>query len=96
MNYSSICKIFQRHCHLGIINISKRLYNDLGSDIKLLKAVPLALSSKNAKAMQQEWKEKTQNIDTKSNEIVFCVSAKNQIVARKLLEKQNVNYIIFD
>lgn len=80
----------------GYDAISKRLYNDLGSDIKLLKAVPLALSSKNTKAMQQEWKEKTKNIDTKSNEIVFCVSAKNQTVARKLLEKQNVNYIIFD
>ena len=78
----------------GFDYLAGRLYDDFGSDIKLLKAVDLNLSSGNAKSLEQEWKEKTDNIDDDKN-AVFYITAKDPSMVKQFLDNRGItNYII--
>lgn len=77
----------------GFDALADKLYHDFGNDIKLFKSIPVSITSDNAKAIQEEWAEKTQNLY--GADIVFNVTAKDAQGVKQFLDMQdNVNYII--
>ncbi len=78
----------------GFENISKKLYNDF-DDIKLYKAVDINLNAENAKALDAQFKEKTQSLSINDNETMLCITAKNKEMVKQYLDNRGItNYII--
>lgn len=79
----------------GFNRLASKLSSDLGENIKLYKAVNLSLNSDSAKNIEEEWKEKTEQLDTNQDNIMFCISAKNTDMVKQFLDNQGItNYII--
>ncbi|MGN1202117.1 MAG: putative glycoside hydrolase [Eubacterium sp.] len=77
----------------GFEVLSKKLYNDFGSDIKLLESTAVSINADNAKALQKQWQEKTKNIS--SDNTVFSITAKDIDLVKEFLDNQGgVSYII--
>lgn len=81
----------------GFDKLAEKLYADFNDDIKLLKAIDLNLSSDNAKSIEKEWQEKTENKTDNDSSSVFCITAKNPVIAKQYLDSKGItNYIIFE
>ncbi len=84
----------------GFDKLSEKLYNDFNESnesIKLLKAIDLNLSSDSAKAVEKEWQEKTEDYTNNDENSVFCITAKNPVIAKQYLDSKGItNYIIFE
>lgn len=77
----------------GFKSLSEKLYNDFGSDIKLLECVSITIDADDDKKLQQEVKEKTEKIN--GDDIIFNITAKNKNMVKQFLDTQNsINYII--
>lgn len=77
----------------GFKPLANRLYSDFGNEIKLIESISVSINSDNTKAIQEEWKEKTDGIDSRN--IIFSVSAKNKNKVKKFLDNQDgISYII--
>lgn len=77
----------------GFKPISDKLYKDFGSEIKLLESISISINSDNAKAIREEWKEKTEGIERE--DIIFSVKAKNKNKVKQFLDNQDgISYII--
>lgn len=77
----------------GFKPLADRLYNDFGKEIKLLEGVSVSVNADNTKAIREEWKEKTGDID--SGDVIFIVSAKNKNKVKQFLDNQDdISYII--
>lgn len=80
----------------GFDRLAEKLYADFKDNIKLLKAVDLNLSSDSAKAVEEEWQEKTEGY-TENDSSVFCITAKNPAITKQYLDSKGItNYIIFE
>ena len=78
----------------GFKNISTKLYNDF-DDIKLYRAVSINLNAENAKALDAQFKEKTQSLSIDDNEAMLCITAKNKEMVKQYLDNRGItNYII--
>ena len=81
----------------GFDAIADRLYKDFGSDIKLLRAVDLNITANDEKAVEKEWQEKTEKLDTGGKNAVYCITAKNKSETKQFLDNSGIsNYIIFE
>lgn len=84
----------------GFDKLSEKLYSDFNKNnenIKLLKAIDLNLSSDSAKAIEEEWQEKTENYTNNDENSVFCITAKNPVITKQYLDSKGItNYIIFE
>ena len=77
----------------GFKILAEKLYNDFGSDIRLVEGVSVTISSDNAKAIQKEWEEKTKDIS--GDNIIFNITAKNKNKVKDYLDNHsNINYSI--
>lgn len=81
----------------GFDKLAEKLYTDFNDEIKLLKAIGINLTSDSAKALDEEWKEKSENYKTDDSNSVFCITAKNPTIAKQYLDSRGItNYIIFE
>lgn len=81
----------------GFDRLTEKLYSDFNDEIKLLKAVDLNLTSDSAKAIDEEWQEKTEDYTNNDANCVFCITAKNPVIAKQYLDSKGItNYIIFE
>ena len=77
----------------GFDALANKLYNDFGSEIKLLKSVNVSVDGEDDEAIQSEWQEKTADISGK--DVIFNVSAKDTKAVKAFLDRQeNINYIL--
>lgn len=77
----------------GFKILAEKLYNDFGSDIRLVEGVSVTISSDNAKAIQKEWEEKTKDIS--GDNIIFNITAKDKNKVKDYLDNHsNINYSI--
>lgn len=75
----------------GFDAISKRLKNDYGDDIKILKAEEIEINAKGLKAIEKEIKEKTEGL---SDDTVLFVTAENESRVQRILDNSSFNYIL--
>lgn len=79
----------------GFDALTQRLYGDFGSEIKFFQIKSINLTSSNAKALEKEWEEKTENIDTDDNSTLFYLSAADTAMLKQFLDNRGItNYII--
>lgn len=77
----------------GFDALANKLYNDFGSEIKLLRSVNVSVDGEDDEAIQFEWQEKTADISGK--DVIFNVSAKDTKAVKAFLDQQeNINYIL--
>lgn len=80
----------------GFDVLSAKLYNDIGSDIKLLEAVHISLSEKAADDNSDEISEKIKN-NLNDNQVYYIkTSADKYLIKEKLEESGIVNFILAD
>lgn len=76
----------------GFAALSKRLYNDISTGIRLIEAKQITISAKNAKAITKELEEK---LTPNQSDIIYYITAKNEESTKEILDNMgNVNYII--
>lgn len=81
----------------GFDSLSSQLYRDFGDKIKLFRAINLNITSSSAKAIEEEWKEKTEDIDTNDNTVMLCISSADPSMTKQFLDNSGItNYIIFE
>ena len=81
----------------GFDSIASQLYNEFGDELKLFKAVDINITSNSAKAIEEEWKEKTEDINTNDNDVMLCIFAADPAMAKQFLDNNGItNYIIFE
>ena len=77
----------------GFKPLSEKLYKDFGNEIKLLESISISINSDNAKAIEEEWKEKTEGIDGK--DVIFRVRTEDKSKVKQFLDNQDgISYII--
>lgn len=81
----------------GFDRLAEKLYADFNEELKLLKAIGINLTSDSAKALDEEWQEKTENYTDNNSNTVFCITAKNPAITKQYLDSKGItNYIIFE
>lgn len=81
----------------GFETLSSKLYNDFGDKIKLFKAVDINITSNSTKAIEEEWEEKTKNINKNESTDMLCISAADPAMTKQFLDNNGIiNYIIFE
>lgn len=81
----------------GFDSLAARLYSDFGDELKLFQAVDINITSGSAKAIEEEWKEKTEDVDTSDNTVMLCISAADPSITKQFLDNNSItNYIIFE
>lgn len=79
----------------GFDFLAEKLYNDFGSDIKLLKSVSVSVTADNEKEIQSQWDKETADINKKN--IMFSVTTEYTEEVKAFLDKQDdINYSIAD
>lgn len=77
----------------GFDALSKKLYNDFGDEIKLISCTSVTVSSEDAKAIEEELKEKMQNKNNADS--VFYITAKEKEIVKQILDNEGIkSYII--
>ena len=81
----------------GFDSLAEQLYSDFGDELKLFRAVDINITSNSAKAIEEEWKEKTEDIDTNDNTVMLCISSSDPSITKQFLDNNGItNYIIFE
>lgn len=81
----------------GFDSLSAQLYSDFGDKIKLFRAIDLNITSSSAKAIEEEWKEKTEDIETNDNTVMLCISAADPTITKQFLDNNGItNYSLMD
>lgn len=76
----------------GFETLSKKLYNDIGSGIKLIEEKQITVNSKSAKSITKELEEKT---EPNQGNVIYYITCKNEESTKKVLDSMgNINYII--
>ena len=76
----------------GFEVLSKKLYSDIGSEIKLIEEKQITVSSKSAKSITKELEEKT---SPNQSNTIYYITCKNEESTKKVLDNMgNINYII--
>lgn len=81
----------------GFDTLAERLYADFNEELKLLQAIGMNLTSDSAKALDEEWQEKSEGYTDDDGNAVFCITAKNPTITKQYLDSKGItNYIIFE
>lgn len=81
----------------GFDSLAEQLYSDFGDELKLFRAVDINITSNSAKAIEEEWKEKTEDIDINDNTVMLCISSADPSITKQFLDNNGItNYIIFE
>lgn len=92
LDYCNLPKEAKGNYDDGFEALSKRLYNDIDSGIRLIEAQHITVNGKSAKSITKELEEK---LTPNQSDTIYYIAAENEERTKEILDNMgNVNYII--